>query len=99
MIKLLDLLKEMTVKNPSLDRILILNRVKHIYPEAHLMIKCFDEEEKDNWIIYFYKNENGKNVIIYDDKTKQYTVYIKDDLGGRRFKNLNNMIKYIKNNK
>jgi hypothetical protein len=89
-------IKEIKVNNPSSPEQKIYMYVKSIYPEATLNK---NKQSYHNFIISFFPETqaiNRNSIISY--KPEEYTVFLGNDTNGRRFKNPDNLIKYIKNN-
>jgi hypothetical protein len=90
-------IEEIKVNNPSSPEQKIYIAVKSMYPKAIMNKK--QSGFVHEFIIRFFpetKAINRNSIISYDPGI--YVVFLGDDINGRRFKNIDNLIKYIKNN-
>jgi len=86
-------LGEIKINNPSTPGNVIYRSIKQMYPQA-----TYDDTFRDG-IIHLFPNSNSLNrnsIIINSSGTHE--VYLGDDIHGRRFKHINNLLKYIESN-
>jgi hypothetical protein len=89
-------LDEIKINNPSTlsnTKDMVYRYVKQIYPQATLHTTKYGD------VIFLFSNHyalNNNSLII--TPSGRYDIYLGDDVSGRRFKNIDNLFKYIKTN-
>lgn len=93
-VNIVNNLKEIKVENPNSRERQIYFRILPMYPEARI-----DNNWREGHIIFLFPNSKviNRNSIIIEPSGK-IDVYLGNDINGRRFKHIDNALKYIEAN-
>jgi hypothetical protein len=91
-------LTEIKVENPNPIERQIYLKILPMYPEAELSPGGL----KNSYVIFLFPDSKPKvmnrNTIIIYSSLGQFSVYLGDDINGRIFKHMDNMLKYVEAN-
>jgi hypothetical protein len=95
-------LHEIKVNNPNTKEKQLYAKILSMYPEAKLQLNWSSTWLGDGYsVIYLFSNSGPQSINVNSiiiDPQGVYTAYLGNDVAGRRFKIVDNLIKYIKNN-
>jgi len=90
---------EIKVNNPNTKEKQLHAKILSMYPEAKLHLKTWLGDGYS--VIYLFSNSGPQSINVNSiiiDPQGVYTAHLGNDVAGRRFKIVDNLIKYIKNN-
>jgi hypothetical protein len=97
--KLVNILKEIRVNNPNTKEKQLYAKILSMYPEAKLHSPTWLGDGYS--VIYLFSNPGPQSINVNSiiiDPQGVYTAHLGKDIKGRRFKIVDNLMKYIKNN-
>lgn len=92
-VDLIPVINEIKINNPTTPENIIYRSIKQMYPEA----TRGNAFKKDTIFLFPNPKVLNRNSIIMDP-SGTYEVYLGNDIHGRRFKNVNNLLKYVESN-